>query len=231
MRSRSAVTVTSGANRRPPLGEAARSSMARSTSPSPWIWATIGSTASAGATLSNSCLKKRVRRIVRVEDQTHAGDVRRHLFEQFQEFPDDGQLEQRESGDVFSRMRQARHHSGAERIASSCHDDRKRARHLLEDWDDAAADGDDGVRLALEQARGIAAHHFHVVRGPTLIELDFAALDPSEPLQRLLECAHPPLHVRLVFGIGHQRFPPGAISRPAATAPRAATLPHRQPEQ
>src|SRR5262245_44797769 len=36
------------------------SSMARAMSSNPWIWAMMGSTASAGAAFSNSCLKKRV---------------------------------------------------------------------------------------------------------------------------------------------------------------------------
>ena len=181
MRSRSAVTVTSGANRRPPLGEAARSSMARSTSPSPWIWATIGSTASAGATLSNFLLEKASRcglsgLKIKLTRETFGAIC----LSSSRNFP---MMDSSSSGNpvMFSpECAQARHVS-AQRIASSRHDDRNRARHLLEDWDDAAADGDDGVRLALAQACGIAAHHFHVVRSPPLIKLNFCcpSIHPS----------------------------------------------------
>src|SRR5215831_3806889 len=102
-RSRSAVTVTSGANKSPPLGDFAISSMARAISSNPWISAMTGSTASAGCGVLEFLLEEAGRGIVRVVDQGDARDVRRNLFQEFQKLSNHGELEHRESGNVFSR--------------------------------------------------------------------------------------------------------------------------------
>jgi hypothetical protein len=92
---------------------------------------------------------------------------------------------------------------GPDRIRG--HDnDRNRARHLLQDRDHAAAGGDDGVGFALHEACGVAAHEFHIVGRPALVEFDFAAFRPPKSLEFLFERAHPRLYVRLSFRVGHQ---------------------------
>src|SRR5215472_2253298 len=110
-------------------------------------------------------------------------------------------------------MCEARDHAGSDRIDGSRNYDRNRARHLLEDRDDAAADGDDDIRFALQETRGVAAHQLHVVGCPALIELDFAALEPAQPVKLLLEAPHPCLHIRVARGKGHQdSHPPQLVA-------------------
>src|SRR5262249_2535118 len=74
----------------------------------------------------------------------------------------------------------------------------------LQDRDHAAAGGDDGVGFALHEACGVAAHEFHIVGRPALVEFDFAAFRPPKSLELLFERAHPRLYVRLSFRVGHQ---------------------------
>src|SRR6516165_8808364 len=110
-------------------------------------------------------------------------------------------------------MGQARNHAGPDQI-NGHDDDWNRVRRLLQDRDHATADGDNGIRVALDEARGVAAHQVRIVGRPALVERDFAALDPAEPVQLLFERAHPFLYLLLGLRIRHQNpDPPQSLAR------------------
>src|SRR5262249_57892465 len=94
----------------------------------------------------------------------------------------------------FSRMGQARDHAGPDQI-NGHDDDWNRVRRLLQDRDHATAGGDNGIRVALDEARGVAAHQVHIVGRPALVERDFAALDPIQPGQFLFDIPPPSLYL------------------------------------
>jgi hypothetical protein len=84
------------------------------------------------------------------------------------------------SGHVMPRPRQTFRRAGRDRIANCPNNDWNRTCQFHKDWNDTIPENQNDVRFQFDEAGGIGPHHIHVVRGPTLVELDIAALGPTQ---------------------------------------------------
>ena len=133
-------------------------------------------------------------KIVGIVDHRNARRSRRNLLQRLQNPTDDRQLQRRKSRHVATGPREACDKSCFDGSGGARDDDRNCASQLHQDRNHPTANGDDHVRLQLHEIGGIGPHQVHIVRGPTLVELDINTRRPTPILKLLFKCLHTILH-------------------------------------
>src|SRR5215510_128858 len=111
--------------------------------------------------------------------------VGRDLFEQLQPFTADTVFENRKTGGVAPRPRQAFNEAGPNRIRGPRKHDRYGASRLQQRRYDRAPRSQDDVRRERDQFRRVSAEEFGIARAPTILDPHVAADGPTQFLQAL----------------------------------------------
>ena len=133
-----------------------------------------------------------------------------------------------EAGDVAARTRQARDDALSDRIVEQAKTIGNGAGRLLEGRDHRRAAGDDEVGRRRRQLRDIGLNASDVAAGKSMLDLDVAALHPSQRLELLPKGGDAGARLRIAFGVVRAGTRRAAPALSAARAPPAATLPPRR---
>jgi hypothetical protein len=105
-------------------------------------------------------------------------------------------------------MRETFHSPGRDWIAHCCDYNRNGTSQFCQDWNYTIPQRNNGIRIQRDEIRGIGPHQIHVVRGPALVELNIAALGPSQPCQFLPERLNAGLNFRITLRKGYKNSDP-----------------------
>src|SRR5947209_556950 len=120
---------------------------------------------------------------------------------------------ERQSGDVCARPRQAGHIARAQRIADRRHDDGDGAARFAGGLDRLGRIRDDHVDVCLNKLGGERGQPLGFGGGETTFECDILPLGPAPILQPLFQCAEATLPFRIVRGKALQQSdPPHALA-------------------
>jgi hypothetical protein len=119
------------------------------------------------------------------------------------------------------RTRKTLRRAGRDWVASCPENDGNQTCQFHKDWNDTIPRSQNDVGFQFDDSGGIGSHDIHVIRGPTLVELDIPALDPTQPQQLAPERPNASLAFSVVLREWHQDAnPPHALLlRPSRNRP------------
>src|SRR5262245_60548654 len=137
---------------------------------------------------------------LRIEYECRPPHVRGDLLEHLQPFPDQGEVDEGEAGDVAARTRHAADEALSDWIVDHTEDNRDGAGRLFQGGKDRRAGGDNEVRCGVNQFCRVSLHSGKIASGKAMLDLNVAVLRPSERLECLPKCSDAPLYFRIVLG-------------------------------
>ena len=152
----------------------------------------------------------------RIVEHCHAPDRGRGLLDELHPFAAQRRfdVDVSKAGDIAAGARQLLDEAAADRIGNYCEHDRDRARLLEESGDSGGGDRKDHVGPPFDQLLGEPSQPGGVVRGPTVVDLDIAALSPARLVEPLAKCPNPALRQAVVFAERRQNGdPPHLVGR------------------
>src|SRR5262249_54571853 len=113
-----------------------------------------------------------------------------------------------ESSDIAPRVRQASNEPSADRVSYLSENDGHRARFAMECRQCRSGTGKNHVGAQPHQLLCIPPQAVRIAGGPTKVDPDVAAVDPSKLLKSLLDDRDATLRFWIIFGEHHEHTDP-----------------------
>ena len=137
------------------------------------------------------------------------------------------------SGQSKASRAQAFRPANANRIAHSREHDWDRVRELHQYRNDPPAGSNDDVRIGCHQTCRFGPHPIHIVRGPPFVELDIAAVLPTQFFELLLKCPNAGGELGIALGVRHHNSNsphPSGLLRARRARPRGCGAAEKRDE-